>query len=69
MPPPLFRLLSTSPSDSARTGSVDLDDLLSGSFSSALFSNYMIDMGLLVNAQPRLRSVPVVVVHGDQPGG
>ncbi|CAM9293640.1 unnamed protein product [Scytosiphon promiscuus] len=67
--PPLFRLLSTSPTDSARTGSVDLEDLLSGSFSSALFSNYMIDMGLLVNAQPRLRSVPVVVVHGDQPGG
>ncbi|CAM9748232.1 unnamed protein product, partial [Hapterophycus canaliculatus] len=67
--PPLFRLLSTSTSDSARTGSVDLEDLLSGSFLSALFSNYMIDMGLLVNAQPRLRSVPVVVVHGDQPGG
>lgn len=66
--PPLFRLLSTSPSDRARTGSVALEDLLSGQFSSALLCNYMIDMALLVNAQPRLLSVPVVVVHGDKPG-
>lgn len=66
--PPLFRLLSTSPSDRARTGSVALEDLLSGQFSSALLCNYMVDMGLLVNAQPRLLSVPVVVVHGDKPG-
>lgn len=64
--PPLFRLLSTSPSDRARTGSVSLEDLLSGDFQEALLSNYMIDMDLLVEAQPRLRSVPVVVVHGDK---
>lgn len=66
--PPLFRLLSTSPSDRTRTGSVALEDLLSGQFSSALLCNYMVDMALLVNAQPRLLSVPVVVVHGDKPG-
>lgn len=66
--PPLFRLLSTSPNDRARTGSVAFEDLLSGQFSSALLCNYMVDMGLLVNAQPRLLSVPVVVVHGDKPG-
>ncbi|CAM9973276.1 unnamed protein product [Pylaiella littoralis] len=66
--PPLYRLLATSPSDRVRTGSVALEDLLGGQFSSALLCNYMVDMGLLGNAQPRLLSVPVVVVHGHQPG-
>lgn len=64
--PPLFRLLSTSPSDGASTGSVSIGDLLSGDFQEALLCNYMVDMGLLVAAQPRLRCVPVVVVHGDK---
>lgn len=65
-PPPLFRLLSTSRSDGASTGSVSIADLLSGDFQEALLCNYMVDMGLLVDAQPRLGSVPVVVVHGDK---
>lgn len=64
--PPLFRLLSTSPSDRAHNGSVGLEDLLSGDFESALLSNYMVDMGLMLQAQPRLGSVPVVVVHGEK---
>lgn len=64
--PPLFRLLSTSRSDGASTGSVSIGDLLSGDFQEALLCNYMVDMGLLVDAQPRLASVPVVVVHGDK---
>ena len=65
-PAPLFRLLSTSRSDEASTGSVSIGDLLSGDFQEALLCNYMVDMGLLVVAQPRLGSVPVVVVHGDK---
>lgn len=65
-PPPMFRLLSTSRSDGASTGSVSIADLLSGDFQEALLCNYMVDMGLLVGAQPRLGSVPVVVVHGDK---
>lgn len=65
-PPPLFRLLSTSRSDGASTGSVSIGDLLSGDFQEALLCNYIVDMGLLVEAQPRLGSVPVVVVHGDK---
>lgn len=64
--PPLFRLLSTSPGDRASNGSVGLEDLLSGDFESALISNYLVDMGLMMQAQPRLGSVPVVVVHGDK---
>lgn len=66
IPPPLFRLLSTSPNDGASTGSVSIGDLLSGDFQEALLCNYMVDMGLLATAQPRLQCVPVVVVHGDK---
>lgn len=64
--PPFFRLLSTSARDEAHNGSVSLRDLLSGEFQAALLSNYMMDLGLLVHAQPRLRCVPVVVVHGER---
>lgn len=65
--PPLFRLLSTSAADTGgSSGSVALEDLLSGEFEEALLSNYMIDMGLMVQAQPRLACVPVIVVHGDK---
>lgn len=65
----LFRLLSTSPSDRASgVGSLSLEDLLSGDFQEALLCNYMIDMDFLVDVQPRLRSVPVVIVHGDKEG-
>ncbi|CAB1111323.1 unnamed protein product [Ectocarpus sp. CCAP 1310/34] len=66
--PPLYRLLSTSPSDRASTGSVGLDDLLSGDFESALLCNYMVDYALLVRSAPRLGSVPVTIVHGFKPG-
>lgn len=64
--PPLFRLIST-PSDKRESGTVSLRDVLTGEFTEALLSNYMIDMALLVEAQPRLASVPVVVVHGFKP--
>lgn len=66
--PPLYRLLSTSPSDRASTGSVGLDDLLSGDYESALLCNYMVDYALLVRCSPRLGSVPVTIVHGFKPG-
>lgn len=63
---PLFRLISTA-SDGPGSGSVGLKDLLSGAFTEALLSNYMVDMALLLEAQPRLESVPVIVVHGFKP--
>lgn len=59
----LFRLIST-PTDKAGSGSVSLADLLSGDFQEALLTNYMVDIQLLLEAQPRLASVPVVLVHG-----
>lgn len=61
--PFLFRLIST-PTDKAGSGSVSLADLLSGDFQEALLTNYMVDIQLLLEAQPRLASVPVVLVHG-----
>lgn len=64
--PPLFRLIST-PSDGPGSGSVGLKDLLSGGFTEALLTNYMVDMALLLEAQPRLEYVPVIVVHGFKP--
>lgn len=61
--PPLFRLIST-PSDGPGAGTVSLSDIFSGDFTEALLANYMIDLPLLLQAQPRLESVPVVLVHG-----
>lgn len=62
--PPLFRLLS-SPNDTPSVGSVELADLLSGDFHEALLTNFMVDPQFLMDAQPRLRYVPWVLVCGD----
>lgn len=61
--PPLFRLVSTL-DDGPEAGTVSLADILSGDFTEALIANYMMDVGLLLRTQPRLASVPVVLVHG-----
>lgn len=63
--PPLFRLLS-SPNDTPSVGSVELADLLSGDFHEALLTNFMVDPQFLMDAQPRLRYVPWVLVCGDE---
>lgn len=60
---PLFRLLST-PSDNPGAGTVSLADLLSGQIIDAVLTNYMMDLELLLEAQPRLASVPTLLVHG-----
>ena len=62
--PPLFRLMA-SPTDTLSVGSVGLADILSGDFHEALLTNYMVDSQILMDAQPRLRHVPWVLVCGD----
>lgn len=62
--PPLFRLLS-SRNDTPSVGSVEFADLLSGDFHDALLTNFMVDPQFLMDAQPRLRHVPWVLVCGD----
>lgn len=64
--PPLFRLIST-PTDGPQSGTVSLSDLLSGEFTEALMTNYMVDMMLLLQAQPRIACVPITLVHGFKP--
>jgi len=44
--------------------SLSLADIFSGSFTSALLSNFLIDLSHLVSEAPNLRSVPSLVLHG-----
>lgn len=64
---PLFRLIST-PHDEPGAGTVSMADLLSGDFTELLLANFMIDITFLLDVQPRLASVPVVIVHGFEKG-
>lgn len=64
---PLFRLIS-SPHDEPGAGTVSMADLLSGDFTELLLANFMIDIAFLLDVQPRLASVPVVIVHGFEKG-
>lgn len=43
-----------------------LNDLLEGEFSQCLLTNYMFDLPWLFQECPRLREVPIVLVHGER---
>ncbi|RMX66296.1 hypothetical protein KXD40_003645 [Peronospora effusa] len=42
------------------------NDLLMGEFSRCLLTNYMFDLQWLFTECPRLRQVPVLLVHGER---
>lgn len=48
---------------------VGLRELLDGAFESVLLGNYMVDVDWLLGECPRLRDVPVVLVHGERDRG
>ncbi|TYZ61228.1 hypothetical protein PybrP1_011573 [[Pythium] brassicae (nom. inval.)] len=55
--------------DAHNQHAMGLRELLDGAFESVLLSNYMVDVDWLLGECPRLRDVPVLLVHGERDRG
>ncbi|KAL3671324.1 hypothetical protein V7S43_003254 [Phytophthora oleae] len=62
----LFLIRLKNAPDAHNLHSRGLSDLLEGEFSRCLLTNYMFDLPWLFQECPRLREVPVVLVHGER---